>query len=718
MASNSRSEAETERRRERGWLRAGEGRPAALALAVALGLWFVLFDLRPERALRNALFDTYQQVSPRPQGDIGVVVIGIDDRSLSAIGQWPWRRTALAELVARVAAAQPAAIGLDIIFAEPDRYSPSHLARQLRAQRPDSHVLDPARLPDHDREFARVLARSGPVVLGFSGLNSEDRLPTGITYRPPIVQDNAEMTLDELVPRFPGVLHNLDVIESSVSGHGALNRIEEDDSVIRRLPTLLNVAGQVLPSLPLELLRVVSGDPVLRVRLDADGIRSVQAGDWIIPTDRGGQWWVHYSREQDFPVASAVDVIHGRITAETLRDKIVLIGSMSAGIGDRIVTPLGDRSGVIALAEALQGVLLGRVPHRPGWGPWLELGVLAAAAALAILVVPLSSALNAILAFGLVAGLSLVAGGIAFAKLTWLIDVATPLVAAMLVLTAMLLMSLGRAERQRESLRLALDDSREREARLEGELDAARRIQRGMLPDPLTVVGEDPRLDLAAMMQPARTVGGDLYDFFRLDDRHLFFMVGDVSGKGLPASLFMALSKTLIKGAALNVGIDPAAGLTAATRVIARENPEAMFVSVAACTLDLDSGELTWCCAGHEAPFRVRASDRHSTRLDSRGGPPLCMVENFEYPSERLRLTPGDLICLVTDGVTEARNPAGALYGATRFEIALGIAAAESSSHRIVEYLRRDVERFVGGEEPADDLTLLVLRWRGPAGRR
>lgn len=704
-------------RGETGWLRAGRGRPAAALVALLFGLLMVLRDFAPERAVRNLLFDTYQQVFPRdPGGDYRVVVVGIDDRSLSLLGQWPWRRNIMAALIERVAAAGPAAIGMDLIFAESDRYSPRYLAEQLRSARPGKPYADPARMPDYDSSFAEALGKAG-VVVGVAGLEAQERPPQDLLYRPPIVQSDASVALDERVPSYPGVLRNVDVIDRSVSRQGSINRIDEDDGVVRRLPTLLRIADQLIPSLPLELLRVASGDPILRVQLDRSRIHAVRVGPWRIPTDVQGQWWIHYSRGP-FPIASAVAVMNGTIEPETLRDHIVLIGTAASGLGDRIVTPVGDRPGVVAHAEAIENVLHDQMLQRPPLARWIEPALLGMLALVGILAVPALSPTKAMLCFVLATGVALAAGAFAFTQLGWLLDVATPAIGGALALGAMLMLSLGRVERQRERLRLALDDSREKQARLDGELDAARRIQRGMLPDPARVVGDDPRVNLAALMQPARTVGGDLFDFFRLDDAHLFFMVGDVSGKGLPASLFMALSKALIKGAALNVGHDPGLGLTAAGKVISRENPESMFISVAACILDLDSGDLAWCCAGHESPYRVRFKEKDTSRLDSRGGPALCMVEGFEYPSARMQLSPGDLICLVTDGITEAHNPAGALFGAERLSESLASVAREPSSRKIIGRVRKDIDRFAAGIEAADDLTILVLRWNGPRARR
>ena len=195
--------------------------------------------------------------------------------------------------------------------------------------------------------------------------------------------------------------------------------------------------------------------------------------------------------------------------------------------------------------------------------------------------------------------------------------------------------------------------------------------------------------------------------------RSLFFVVGDVSGKGLPASLFMALSKSLLKSIALREPDDAGRILSRANTEIARENPESLFTTAFAGLLDIDTGVLTTASAGHEPPF-LRQSNGTLQRIEPAGEPPLCIVENFEYTTARRVLQPGEWLCLVTDGVTEAMNAGGELYGAERLHEVLARQRSEASPAAVLTDVRDDVRRFVGATEPSDDLTLLCLLWSGP----
>jgi serine phosphatase RsbU (regulator of sigma subunit) len=262
-------------------------------------------------------------------------------------------------------------------------------------------------------------------------------------------------------------------------------------------------------------------------------------------------------------------------------------------------------------------------------------------------------------------------------------------------------------------LRRQVEQQREAAARLAGELEAARRIQMGTLPRPSVAFPGETRFDLYARLDPAREVGGDLYDFFLLDGDHLFFMIGDVSGKGLPGSLFMAISKALYKSTALRRHGQVAAMMREADAEISRDNAEGLFVTVLAGILDARTGALEYCSAGHEPPVLLPRGGRALQRLQEGGGPPLCAVDDFPYTPAVRQLEAGDTLVLITDGVTEAADPAGALYGRARLEAVLSGLGAASSTTEVGEAIGRDVAAFTGGAEPSDDMAVLVLRWLG-----
>ncbi|HRI17624.1 MAG TPA: PP2C family protein-serine/threonine phosphatase, partial [Burkholderiaceae bacterium] len=300
-----------------------------------------------------------------------------------------------------------------------------------------------------------------------------------------------------------------------------------------------------------------------------------------------------------------------------------------------------------------------------------------------------------------------------------LFDAATPALGLLLLFLTLLVLTLSEAARQRHALEREVHEQREQGARVAGEIEAAQRVQNATLPR-AELLAADARVELAALLVPAREVGGDLYDYFMLDARRLFFLVGDVSGKGLSASIFMAVSKALTKSGMLRTpDADLGQILRQADVEVSRDNPDDLFVTLFAGVLDLDSGALEYCNAGHENPWLLEAGTETPVRIADGDGPPLCALTGFEYRSAHRQLARGARLCLMTDGVAEAQNPAGELYGFDRLgRILTQSATPHARAADIVRAVEADVNAFAAGAEPSDDLTLLALCWRGPdAGR-
>lgn len=216
-----------------------------------------------------------------------------------------------------------------------------------------------------------------------------------------------------------------------------------------------------------------------------------------------------------------------------------------------------------------------------------------------------------------------------------------------------------------------------------------------------------PEFDLAATLKSARAVGGDLYDFYA-DDKRLWLLVGDVSGKGFPAALLMAVTKTLFRGL-VQVEAAPSAVLTAMNRELSRDNESGMFVTAFAACLDLASGEVAFSNAGHNRPY-VLGTAGPPRRVGEAAGTALGVVPGYEYPAGRLRLAAGEGLYVYTDGVTEASAGDRAQFSETRLEACLtGLAGA--SAQRIVEASLEAVRAFSGETPQSDDIAILAVRY-------
>jgi serine phosphatase RsbU (regulator of sigma subunit) len=254
---------------------------------------------------------------------------------------------------------------------------------------------------------------------------------------------------------------------------------------------------------------------------------------------------------------------------------------------------------------------------------------------------------------------------------------------------------------------LALTEETAKRRLLDRELELAHDIQMGMLP---RAFPERPEVDVAAALQPARSVGGDLYDVVAEGDR-VWLLVGDVSGKGVGAALFMAVTKTLFRALA-PAAASVAAAVGRVNRELARDNDRAMFVTAFAARLDVATGELEYVNAGHNPTYRLEAGGG-VTPLGGAVNPALGAVEGREYQASTARLRPGDLVLMYTDGVVEARNASGEEWSAPRLESYLG-GCGGASADAVVRGLLGRVEDFAGDTPQYDDLTVLALRWRGP----
>jgi phosphoserine phosphatase RsbU/P len=249
--------------------------------------------------------------------------------------------------------------------------------------------------------------------------------------------------------------------------------------------------------------------------------------------------------------------------------------------------------------------------------------------------------------------------------------------------------------------------------RLEQEIETARRLQMAMVPQVFPQPTPDCPIDLFALMEPAREVGGDLYDFFRTENGSLGFLVGDVSGKGMPAALFMAHTKSLIRLAAEMMRA-PDGGPASPSEIIARVNRELcqnnndmMFVTLFFAILIPATGELAYCNAGHNPPYRLGSASL--APIEDAKGMILGIVPDAAYATGHLALAPGEALYLFTDGVTEANNVAGELYSEERLEAHLRGLAGRTSTE-IVTSVAEAVHRFVDAADPFDDITMMAVR--------
>ncbi|MEJ2436281.1 MAG: CHASE2 domain-containing protein, partial [Pseudolabrys sp.] len=270
--------------------RFGLARALALALLIALAALRIA-DPEPVQELRLRVFDLYQVLKPRVAKQRPVTIVDIDEKSLKTIGQWPWPRTLVADLVNKLTSMGALVIGFDIVFSEPDRMSPGVAAQTFR-NLDDATRAKLRALPSNDAILANAIKHSR-VVLGESGLP----FPTPKAKNAPPAAGIATLGGDPrpFLLSFPGLLPNVPVLEQAAAGRGLFTIRAERDGIVRRVPMIMQARGTIMPSLTLEMLRVLTGAGAILIKTDQAGVQSVAVPHLRIPTDANGQLWIHFA---------------------------------------------------------------------------------------------------------------------------------------------------------------------------------------------------------------------------------------------------------------------------------------------------------------------------------------------------------------------------------------------------------------------------------------
>ncbi|RFU49844.1 CHASE2 domain-containing protein [Paraburkholderia sp. DHOC27] len=365
-----------------------QGRPMALAVLLGLSLinlsseWpsdlprpavvGALDDALPDsfKAARQLLFDQYQRRFPRVPTAQPVTIVEIDEETLATVGQWPWPRNRLATLIDAIAAQKPLAIGLDIYMPEPDQTSPDKVAANLPASAA-SLAAGLRALPSHEAILAGSL-RAAPTILGAAALDHDVFGAMTDLRSAPIVVHGSD-PLDQ-VQRFDYVLASLPELQAAAHGEAMLS-VSLEQGVVRHFPLIMGLRDKLVPSLPMEMLRLATGSAALDVYADPSGVQAVGVADVDVPTQHSGDIWLHFAsiRSTLNRYVSARDILQGKVDPERIRGKLILVGLTGSGVTDMRTTPLGELvPGIEIQAQVIETIVEGRFLRRPAWLKWAE----------------------------------------------------------------------------------------------------------------------------------------------------------------------------------------------------------------------------------------------------------------------------------------------------------------------------------------------------------
>ena len=628
--------------------------PLLSALAVAALLMMRLL-LIPDRWTQDAL---YQQRGV-PSSDI--MIIGIDEETLSELGPYgPAYRGIMAYALERLASdpeCMPAAVAIDILYeGEND--------------------------PGMDAQLAAAAEKLGCVVTA-----SMAEFGQNITWENGHAVTRSLSAVVNYVEPY-GALR-----AATVQGH--INAMPDTDGILRH--ALLYVekpSGEKVYSMAVQTARIYSEKKGLAFNLNEG--------------NTARHYYVSFAgKPGDFSDGYSIyRLLMGQIPAEAWADKIVLIGPYAAALQDAYFTAASKAEpmfGVEYQANVIQSLITGSLRTEVPDAPQL--------AVTAVLLIAASFwFFRRSVRDGLWAFLGLAFIGVLTAYLLYLagfvVHVLWLPVGALALYLAALISHYVQAARERRALALEKE-------RIATELALAARIQANFLPKIFPPFPDRHEIDVFASMTPAKEVGGDLYDFFLIDDDHLCLVIGDVSGKGVPASLFMMLASALIHHVAMHE-ISPGKILTEVNTEICSRNPEEMFVTVWLGVLQLSTGLLTAASAGHEYPALKQPNASFELFKDKHGFV-LGGMEDIRYRDYAIQLEPGSRLFVYTDGVAEATDSKNELYGTDRMMEALRSCETEHPE-KILSAVKASVDNFVGDAPQFDDLTMLCIEYKGYEG--
>jgi adenylate cyclase len=419
-----------------------------LGLFLALRVW----DPAPLEVLRVRTFDFYQNLHPREFTPQPIVIVDLDEESLAEVGQWPWPRTVISDMVANICDSGAAVIGFDIVFAEPDRMSPAKIAGTLHGLTPEvkDNLL---RLPSNDQVLANTLKRC-PVVLGQAGYfrkierESADLIKTSI----------AEIGGDPrpFLINFIDMVRNVPVLDKAGKGHGMFTLTPETDSVVRRVPALLRVGEAIFPTLTIEMLRVATGQKSLAAKSDNLGLKGVMVAKRLIPTDNHGRIWVHYAPNNSQRYVSAKNTLNGTLAKDFFSGKLVFIGTSAAGLLDIKSTPVNDAMpGVEIHAQLLETILSNAYLTRPGNAIGAEFSVALVSGLLMIFLMPLLGARWTLVLFVLVTAVLSAGSWYLYVEKAALYDVTFATLSTFLLYSLLTYANYSSEEAQRKQVRTA-----------------------------------------------------------------------------------------------------------------------------------------------------------------------------------------------------------------------------------------------------------------------
>ncbi len=663
-----------------------------LIFLLILILLIVLKTINPNfiKSISFLSFDLYQKTIPLKKQDSEVIIIDIDEKSLSKFGQFPWNRSIFAKIIENVNEASPKAIGFDIFFSEKDKQTPEEIIKAYNILAGDV-INYLTNIKGHDERFKQQLKNSKSV-LAVLGSNVA---PHGSHERKTKARflskggDPKEYTFN-----FPYSIGSLEKLEKSVKGLGSISFLDQTDGIIRSLPLIVRFNNKIYPTMGLEMVRVGLNQKNLFVELDEVGIKRISVRPHKILSDPNGIFWIRYKESQKHQYISASSVFEGDFDKTRFKNKFVLIGASAQGLFDLVKTPLGVTiPGVEVHANVIENILdksyLIRNPNIYVFELLFSIIVACVTFFLSQKIKPKYS-----LSIFFASLITVVIIGFSFFMFRFeLIDISYPI----FMLTVIFLT--GLYFRFIEENKMALENL-QKEAKLLKERELAGTVQKSLFPD----ISEFENFIYAKNI-PARDVSGDYFDVIGVGKDEYYFTLADVSGKGVKAGMYMAKASSTFRTLS-NLAFPLEKVVYLVNNEIVQAKFKGMFVTAVFGKFNTKTKEVTFVNAGHES-IMVFDRDKNFEFIKSEL-PPIGIIKYFAesmVKSKTINLNDKTFV-VYTDGVTEGYLKNGQELGADGVEKIVNSLDIISPKN-IVDSIAGELDW--GSDKLRDDITCLAL---------
>ena len=655
-------------------------------------LLIVLKTINPTfiKSISFLSFDMYQKVFPLKKNDSDVIIIDIDEKSLSKFGQFPWNRSIFAKIIENVDSTNPKAIGFDVFFSEKDKQSPEEIIKSYNILANDviNYLIN---IKGHDERFRQQLENSKSVlaVLG-SNVSSHGSYDRKAKAR--FLSKGGDP--NQFTYNYPYSIGSLEKLEKSAKGLGSISFLDQTDGIIRSLPLIVRFNKKIYPTMGLEMVRVGENQKNLYVELDEVGVKRISVRPHKVLTDPNGILWIRYKESQKQQYISASSVFEGKFDKSRFENKFVLIGASAQGLFDLVKTPLGVTiPGVEVHANVIENILDQTYLIR---NPNIYIFELLFSIILVCITFLLSQKIKpkySLSIFFISLIIIIMIGFSFFTFRSQLIDISYPIFMLLVIFLT------GLYFRFIEENKIALENLK-KEAKLLKERELAGDVQKSLFPD----ISKYENFIYARNI-PARDVSGDYFDVISVGKDEYYFTLADVSGKGVKAGMYMAKASSTFRTLSnLSYPLEKVVYLV--NNEIVEAKFKGMFVTAVFGKINVKTGDVTFINAGHES-IMVVDSDKNFEFIKSEL-PPIGIIKYFAesmVKSKTMNLNDKTFV-VYTDGVTEGYLKNGQELGAEGVErIVKNL--NDVTPKNIVDTIAAELNW--GSDKLRDDITCLAL---------